>query len=428
MPRDDARLHHAARSPAARRGSPSSVRQAFSFSSISAEIGQARLPGQPQQFVAGAEGVLQHGVVELDAVRADRVLVDDEAAAHRVVRLLQQRRRPRRRTRRASCRSRGTAASLRRCRTRSSSIVEGDLVASPISAASSRSRFACGSAPPARRRVSTSTVRGESPSRPSSTALGVPWPWPVAPSEPNSSARTDAVCASRPSFLRRRANMRAARIGPTVWELDGPMPIENRSKTRDGHGDSSVRWWCGVLRWRCSGASVRGARAPAARRRAGADGAATLLAQARVQRVLLGESRDPGASATSPCPSKAGLQRLGDDVGDLAEVLVLEAAGGQRRRADPQARGDHRRTRVVRDGVAVDRDADLVEAVLGLLAVQLGLLRRSTRTRCTSVPPDSTETPALRRRPAARSRSARMPCAVQGALLALLELLATRRP
>jgi hypothetical protein len=26
-------------------------------------------------------------------------------------------------------------------------------------------------------------------------------------------------------------NWFAARIGPTVWELDGPMPIENKSKT-----------------------------------------------------------------------------------------------------------------------------------------------------------------------------------------------------
>lgn len=40
----------------------------------------------------------------------------------------------------------------------------------------------------------------------------------------------------RPSFFSRRANIRAARIGPTVWELDGPMPIENRSKTEMATG------------------------------------------------------------------------------------------------------------------------------------------------------------------------------------------------
>ena len=32
--------------------------------------------------------------------------------------------------------------------------------------------------------------------------------------------------------------MRAARIGPTVCELDGPMPIEKRSKTERATGDS----------------------------------------------------------------------------------------------------------------------------------------------------------------------------------------------
>ena len=43
------------------------------------------------------------------------------------------------------------------------------------------------------------------------------------------------------------------------------------------------------------------------------------------------------------------------------------------RRADAQAARDHRRARVERHGVAVDGDADLVQAVLGLLAVELGL-------------------------------------------------------
>jgi hypothetical protein len=55
------------------------------------------------------------------------------------------------------------------------------------------------------------------------------------------------------------------------------------------------------------------------------------------------------------------------------EVLDLQAAGGQRRRAHPQAAGDHRRARVERDSVAVDRDADLVQTVLRLAAVELRL-------------------------------------------------------
>ncbi|MDQ1013029.1 hypothetical protein QFZ82_007514 [Streptomyces sp. V4I23] len=79
--------------------------------------------------------------------------------------------------------------------------------------------------------------------------MGVPWPWPVAPREPKSSARTAAVWASRPSFFSRTANIRAARIGPTVCELEGPMPMENRSKTLiatpysvglEGHADRAV--------------------------------------------------------------------------------------------------------------------------------------------------------------------------------------------
>ena len=67
----------------------------------------------------------------------------------------------------------------------------------------------------------------------------------------------------------------------------------------------------------------------------------------------------------------AGLQGRGDDVGDLGELGVAEAAGRERGRADAQARGDHRRARVERHRVAVHRDADLVQEVFGLLAVEL---------------------------------------------------------
>ncbi|GGY79821.1 hypothetical protein GCM10010327_07930 [Streptomyces nitrosporeus] len=37
--------------------------------------------------------------------------------------------------------------------------------------------------------------------------------------------------------------MRAARIGPTVWELDGPMPTEKRSKTEMATGGLLKGWW-----------------------------------------------------------------------------------------------------------------------------------------------------------------------------------------
>ena len=71
--------------------------------------------------------------------------------------------------------------------------------------------------------------------------------------------------------------------------------------------------------------------------------------------------------------SKSAAQRRSDDPPDLVEVVDLQAAGGQRARADAQAARDHRGARIEGHRVAVDRDADVVEAVLGLLAVELRL-------------------------------------------------------
>ena len=76
-----------------------------------------------------------------------------------------------------------------------------------------------------------STVSGSSPCRPSSTAFGLPWPCPVAPSEPYSSTCSRCTAVRSPDSTSASANIRAARIGPTVWELDGPIPMEKRSKT-----------------------------------------------------------------------------------------------------------------------------------------------------------------------------------------------------
>ena len=45
------------------------------------------------------------------------------------------------------------------------------------------------------------------------------------------SPRSRATRSSSPRSRSRSANCRAARIGPTVCELEGPMPILNRSKT-----------------------------------------------------------------------------------------------------------------------------------------------------------------------------------------------------
>ncbi len=61
-------------------------------------------------------------------------------------------------------------------------------------------------------------------------AFTLPWPCPVAPSEPNSSALIPATRSTTPTAASEAANMPAARIGPTVCELDGPMPILKSSK------------------------------------------------------------------------------------------------------------------------------------------------------------------------------------------------------
>src|SRR4029079_12993073 len=54
-------------------------------------------------------------------------------------------------------------------------------------------------------------------------------PAPVAPTDPYRSTSTATTDDARsPSSS---TNRFAARIGPTVWELDGPTPIEKRSKT-----------------------------------------------------------------------------------------------------------------------------------------------------------------------------------------------------
>src|SRR5579883_42644 len=72
---------------------------------------------------------------------------------------------------------------------------------------------------------------GFSPESPSSTARSVPWPMPVSASDPNISLTTRSTASSCAAASISATKRRAARMGPTVCELDGPMPILNRSKT-----------------------------------------------------------------------------------------------------------------------------------------------------------------------------------------------------
>ncbi len=57
------------------------------------------------------------------------------------------------------------------------------------------------------------------------TARGVAWPAPVRASEPWSVTDSSATPATSSAAAKRRA----ATIGPTVCELDGPIPMENIS-------------------------------------------------------------------------------------------------------------------------------------------------------------------------------------------------------
>ena len=71
-----------------------------------------------------------------------------------------------------------------------------------------------------------------------------------------------------------------------------------------------------------------------------------------------GEAREVGGCA----------ERLGDDLPDLAEVVLVEAAHRRRGCADAHTGRDRRRALVERHRVAVDGQLDLVEALLRVLA------------------------------------------------------------
>ena len=63
-------------------------------------------------------------------------------------------------------------------------------------------------------------------------ALSVPWPFPVRANEPyNSVFKNDVYKGERRFFYFKSLRKAfAAFIGPTVWELEGPIPILSNSK------------------------------------------------------------------------------------------------------------------------------------------------------------------------------------------------------
>ncbi len=101
-----------------------------------------------------------------------------------------------------------------------------------------------------------STRSGTSPSSPSKIATSVPWPWPVWANEPYNSTSRRAMRSKSAGIISNR-NRRAARIGPTVWELDGPMPILNMSN-REIYMEAADVWRGSVLCHSRPLASIRG--------------------------------------------------------------------------------------------------------------------------------------------------------------------------
>src|SRR5439155_23430319 len=91
----------------------------------------------------------------------------------------------------------------------------------------------------------------------------------------------------------------------------------------------------------------------------------------RVERVALHQR--PGAlEQRVPFGLEASRERRRDHPRDLPHVVLDQAAGRERRRADPEARGIHGRALVEGDRVPVHGDPDLLEAGLGGLAVEPG--------------------------------------------------------
>ena len=75
-----------------------------------------------------------------------------------------------------------------------------------------------------------------------------------------------------------------------------------------------------------------------------------------------GGRRAPASALRARRGRRRRCERVDDDRGDLAEVVLVEAAHRRGRRADPDARGDHRRPLVERHRVAVHGQPALVRA------------------------------------------------------------------
>src|SRR5690606_40694854 len=78
---------------------------------------------------------------------------------------------------------------------------------------------------------SIGTYSGSAPLNPSITAKSVACPIPVNESDPYKSTVTRSVLSKIFKSFNSAIKRSAARQGPNVWELEGPTPIFNISKT-----------------------------------------------------------------------------------------------------------------------------------------------------------------------------------------------------
>ena len=83
-------------------------------------------------------------------------------------------------------------------------------------------------------------VSGTCPHNPLSAALMVPCPAPVAASDPYRSICTFVMRESRLVSISSAIKRLEARIGPTVWELEGPMPMLKSSNTLISYSSASA--------------------------------------------------------------------------------------------------------------------------------------------------------------------------------------------
>ena len=161
----------------------------------------------------------------LDDAACFCLLVHDKAAAHRVVGACVQAPRRRHRRRKSACRSDDRAGWSR---------LNSRCCFSTNATGCSPSRRSCCSARTWCRRgsmPSISTLCGSSPSSPSMIGLVAAVPLARGAQRTIQLDAHLAVRGSSPRSARPSANIRAAFIGPTVCELDGPMPILKRSNT-----------------------------------------------------------------------------------------------------------------------------------------------------------------------------------------------------